>query len=164
MDKFSNIFISPLAMLIFSKNQPLKTEASIVSTLAGISIEVKDVQCAKAPLASDPPLIVFRCAPSSKVTVVKEEHPLNAFASITSIFVGISIILKGKDAKVLAGIAVNLEPFSNITRFNCEQPLKVVELMVSTFAGIVTRQRLEQPLNVSSRVVNPVKCCNSLNN
>ena len=149
-----------------NEEQPLKTEASIVSTLAGISIEVKDVQCAKAPIASveNPPLIVFRCAPSSKVTVVKEEHPLNAFASITSIFAGISIILKGKDAKVLAGIAVNLEPFSNITRFNCEQPLKVVELMVSTFAGIVTRQRLEQPLNVSSRVVNPVKCCNSLNN
>ena len=47
--------------------QPLKALFSIISTLAGISIEVRDVQPEKTELS-----IVLSCDPFSNVTVCRE--------------------------------------------------------------------------------------------
>ena len=56
----------------------------IGSTLAGISIVVREVQPAK-------PSSVLSCVPFSKVTVFREEQPKKASSSIVSTLAGISI-------------------------------------------------------------------------
>ena len=89
--------------------QPWNAHSSILSTLAGISIEVNAVQSENAPKwawAPDEskdtgkikfiPPIVLSFEPFSNVTDANWEHPLNAHSSILSTLAGISIEVIGQ--------------------------------------------------------------------
>ena len=105
-----------------------KASASIVSTLAGISIVVRDVQPAK-------PSNVLSCVPFSNVTVFKEVQPLKALYLIVSTLAGISIVVR--DVQLWKpSIVLSFDPFSNVTVAKELQPLNAEASIVSTLAGI----------------------------
>ncbi len=71
--------------------QPLKAAAFIVSTLAGISIDVNAAQSVNAPESLPRPPMVLSRDLSSNVTLARDEHLLKAPAPIFSTLAGISI-------------------------------------------------------------------------
>ena len=100
----------------------------IVSTLAGISIVVRDLQLLK-------PSTVLSCDPFSNVTVFKEVQPLKALYLIVSTLAGISIVVRDVQLSK-PSIVLSCDPFSKVTVFREEQPKKALYPIVSTLAGI----------------------------
>ena len=102
----------------------------IVSTLAGISIVVRDLQLWK-------PSTVLSCDPFSNVTVCREVQPAKAPPSIVSTLAGISIEVNAVQfAKALPLIVLSCDPFSNVTVCREVQNQKALYPIVSTLAGI----------------------------
>ena len=86
----------------------MKALFSIISTLAGISIEVRDVQPEKTELS-----IVLSCDPFSNVTVCREVQSAKAPHSIVSTLAGISIELNGHSVNAVSPIVFKREFFAN---------------------------------------------------
>jgi len=93
-DPFSNVTVC-------REVQSLKAYCPIVSTLAGISIVVRDVQCEK-------PATVLSFDPFSKVTVFREEQPKKAEPLISSTLAGIEIETNEEPQKACVPIAVSV--------------------------------------------------------
>ena len=86
----------------------MKAPFSIVSTLAGISIEVREVQSEKRL-----PSIIFSFDPFSNVTVCREVQSAKAPHSIVSTLAGISIELNGHSVNAVSPIVFKREFFAN---------------------------------------------------
>jgi len=93
---------------VFREEQPKKASYPIVSTLAGISIVVRDVQLSKTPLQIEPFLIVLSFDPFSNVTVCRAVQRKKAPPSIVSTLAGIEIETNEERQKACVPIAVSV--------------------------------------------------------